>query len=147
MQISPERIQTYKSLPLEERLSLSLRENLSDEERALILHHEQWMQIRVYFSRRFDLRPDEVSCLLQDQDHVIRLSIAKRPDLSAKQVEICVTDRDPNVRYFIARNPLLDAGQRARLHSDEDELVRRAAGKGPRECQTRQRPGQARLIR
>lgn len=145
--ISPEQERAYKSLSLDERLSLSLKENLSDVQRALILYHEQWMQIRVYFSRRQDLRPHEIAHLLLDQDHVIRLSIAKRPDLSAEQIERCVCDRDPNVRYFIARNKLLSEAQRERLRRDEDELVRRAVAKSPREYQTRQRCGQARLIR
>lgn len=137
----------YKSLPLEERLALALREHLSDTERRLIVHAEQWMQVRCYFARRADLTPEEIAVLLDDQDHVIRLCIAKRHDLRPEQVERCVNDRDPNVRYFIARNPDLPEHLRAQLLSDADPLVRRAATKGPRACRIEARPGQARLIR
>lgn len=136
----------YKALPLDARMALALSDALPDAYRPLMLV-EQWMHVKCYFARRLDLRPHEIAHLLDDQDHVIRLCIAKRPDLTPEQVERCVQDRDPNVRYFIARNPLLTAEQRARLTADEDDLVRRAAAKGPREPQTRQRPGQAVLVR
>lgn len=150
MSADPEKahaLAAYKALSLEERLSLALREFLDDDVRQAILHAEQWMQVRVYFARRADLRPEEVALLLDDQDHVIRLCIAKRDDLSAEQVTRCVCDRDPNVRYFIARNPLLTPGQRAQLEKDVDPLVRRAAAKGPRPAKRSRRPGQAELIR
>ncbi|MHB8253271.1 MAG: hypothetical protein ACYDEV_06120 [Acidiferrobacter sp.] len=137
----------YKALPLEDRLQLALREQLSDRDRDLILHREQWMQVRCYFARRADLRPHEVAVLLNDQDHVIRLCIAKRRDLHPEQVARCVTDRDPNVRYFIARNVLLPADLRLNLQNDADPLVRRAAAKGPRAPRMAARPGQALLIR
>ena len=138
---------SYKALSLQERLDLALRLELSDVERALILHREQWMQIRVYFARRLDLRSHEISILLDDADHVIRLCIAKRHDLTPKQVAQCVNDRDANVRYFIGRSPLLSEAQCAQLAADEDPIVRRAVAKGPRSLQTRQRPGQAELVR
>lgn len=137
----------YKALPLEDRLNLALRQDLTQEERDLILHKEQWMQVRVYFARRADLTASEIAVLLADQDHVIRLCMAKRPDLSPAQVRQCATDRDPNVRYFIARNALLPEDLRTLLQNDEDLLVRRAAAKGPRPPRIAARPGQAALIR
>ncbi|MEJ2687244.1 MAG: hypothetical protein P8124_08555 [Gammaproteobacteria bacterium] len=108
---------------------------------------EQWMHVKCYFARRLDLRPGEITALLDDPDHVIRLCIAKRRDLSPGQVDRCVSDPDANVRYFVARSPLLTRDQRERLLADEDPLVRQAARKGPRPVRTRQRPGQAELIR
>jgi len=143
----PDQYRAYKALPLEQRLALALSDPLTELDRRAILMHEQWMQVRCYFARRFDLRPPEIAVLLADQDHVIRLCIAKRDDLTPDQVQRCVEDRDPNVRYFIARNTLLTDAQRARLLTDIDELVRRAAAKGPRATRVGQRPGQARLIR
>jgi hypothetical protein len=137
---------TYKAIPLQERLDLALSPDLPAAYRPFMVE-EQWMVVKCYFARRADLEPHEVSALLNDQDHVIRLCIAKRPDLAPEMVERCVTDRDPNVRYFIARNALISAGQRARLEADEDPLVARAAKKGPKETQYRQRPGQAQLIK
>lgn len=136
----------YKALPLEERLDLALSETLPEAYRPFMVC-EQWMVIKCYFARRADLRPNEVEALIQDQDHVIRLCIAKRHDLTPSMVEKCVNDRDPNVRYFIARNPLINPEQRKHLLRDPDPLVSRAAQKGPREIQYRQRPGQARLIK
>ncbi|MEW5790459.1 MAG: hypothetical protein ACOY4L_05990 [Pseudomonadota bacterium] len=136
----------YKSLSIGERMDLALSADLPEAYRPFLLR-DQWMQIKCYFARRLDLRPDEVTVLLDDQDHVIRLCIAKRHDLTPEQVARCVTDRDPNVRYFVARNPLLSEAQRQRLLEDEDELVRAAARKGPRELRVRQRPGQAEVIR
>ena len=136
----------YKALPLEERLELALSENLPEEYRPFMLR-EQWMVVKCYFARRADLRPEEVNTLIEDQDHVIRLCIAKRQDLSPQIVARCVNDRDPNVRYFIARNPLINNEQKQQLLQDEDPLVSRAAKKGPREAQHRQRPGQAKLVK
>lgn len=136
----------YKALSLEARMELALSATLPEAYRRFMLH-EQWMHVKCYFARRLDLRPEEISALLDDQDHVIRLCIAKRPDLSPAQIERCVGDRDPNVRYFVARHPALRADQRERLLADEDALVRRAAAKGPRPPQTRQRDGQATLVR
>lgn len=136
----------YKALSLEARMELALSATLPEAYRALMVR-EQWMHVKCYFARRVDLRPEEISALLGDQDHVIRLCIAKRADLDAAQIERCVGDRDPNVRYFIARHPALTADQRNRLLTDEDALVRRAAAKGPRPTQTRQRNGQAALVR
>jgi hypothetical protein len=136
----------YKALSLEARMELALSASLPEAYRSLMVR-EQWMHVKCYFARRLDLRADEISALLDDQDHVIRLCIAKRPDLSPAQIERCVGDRDPNVRYFIARHPGLSVDQRERLLADEDALVRRAAAKGPRPPQTRQRAGQALLVR
>ena len=139
--------QAYTALPLEDRLRLALRERLHPEERALIVRREQWMQVRCYFARRADLRPDEIAVFLEDQDHVIRLCIAKRPDLTPMQAARCASDRDPNVRYFVARNPALPQGLRDALKEDPDPLVRRAAAKGPRARRIEARPGQAALVR
>ncbi len=136
----------YKALSLEARMELALSATLPEAYRGFMLR-EQWMHVKCYFARRLDLRPEEISALLDDQDHVIRLCIAKRPDLSPAQIERCVGDRDPNVRYFVARHPALRADQRERLLADEDALVRRAAAKGPRPPQTRRRDGQATLVR
>jgi len=137
---------TYKALPLSQRMELALSMALPDAYRPLMLE-EQWMHVKCYFARRMDLRPGEITALLDDPDHVIRLCIAKRRDLSPEQVDRCVSDPDPNVRYFVARNPLLTGHQRERLLGDEDPLVRQAARKGPRPARTRQRPGQAELVR
>lgn len=137
----------YKARPLEERLALALRQHLTEQERELILLREQWMQVRVYFARRADLRPHEIACLLADQDHVIRLCLAKRDDLTLKQIAQCAADRDPNVRYFIARNARLPEDLRKQLLNDADPLVRRAAAKGPRTVRIEARPGQAALVR
>lgn len=137
----------YKALPLEERLALALRQHLTERERELILRSEQWMQVRVYFARRADLRPHEIAFLLADQDHVIRLCMAKRDDLTPEQIIQCVTDRDPNVRYFIARNARLPEAALQQLLNDIDPLVRRAAAKGPRVTRIEARPGQAALVR
>ncbi len=57
--VAPISARAYKALPLEERLALALREHLSEDERLLILHHEQWMQVRCYFARRADLAPND----------------------------------------------------------------------------------------
>jgi len=143
----PDAEKAYKALSLEERLALALREHLTETERELILHREQWMQVRCYFARRADLKPHEVATLLGDQDHVIRLCMAKRIDLNPEQVAQCATDRDPNVRYFIARNASLPEDLRVGLLNDADPLVRRAAAKGPRTPRIEARPGQAPLIR
>lgn len=144
---TPEQIRIYKARPLEDRLALALAEQLDDDTRQIILHEEQWMQVRCYFARRLDLRPQEINVLLNDSDHVIRLCIAKRHDLTAEQIEKCVGDRDPNVRHAIARHPALTEAQRNRLMADEDEIVRFAVQKGPKAFRTRQRPGQAMLVR
>lgn len=144
---APLSVRDYKGLPLEERLTLALREHLSLEERLLILRHEQWMQVRCYFARRADLVPDEIALLLEDQDHVIRLCVAKRPDLTSSQAARCARDHNPNVRYAIARNPALSDDLRKGLKADPDPLVRRAAAKGPRPPRITSRPGQAALIR
>ncbi len=136
----------YKKLPLAHKLELALSENLPDDYRPFMLR-EQWMQTRCYFARRMDLQPQEIAVLATDDDHVIRLCIAKRPDLTAQQVEAFVHDRDPNVRHAIARNALLSPKQREHLLQDDDELVRRAAAKGAKDIKTRQREGQALLIR
>lgn len=136
----------YKALSLEARMELALSAHLPQAYRPFMVR-EQWMHVKCYFARRLDLHPGEISALLDDQDHVIRLCIAKRTDLDPAQIERCVNDRDPNVRYFIARHPALTADQRERLLADEDALVRRAAAKGPRPKQTRQRKGQAALVR
>ncbi|WP_205736149.1 HEAT repeat domain-containing protein [Acidiferrobacter sp. SPIII_3] len=144
---APDFTRAYKALPLEQRLALALREHLSLDQRHLILHHEQWMQVRCYFARRADLAPDEIAILLEDQDHVIRLCVAKRPDLTSSQAARCTTDHNPNVRYAIARNPALSDDLRELLKADPDPLVRRAAAKGPRLPRITRRPGQAALIR
>jgi hypothetical protein len=136
----------YKALPLEERLALALSDQLPEAYRPFMVQ-EQWMVVKCYFARRADLHPFEVSALLDDQDHVIRLCIAKRQDLSPEMVARCVADRDPNVRYFIARSPLITSEQRDTLLNDEDPLVSRAARKGPKAPQYRQRPGQTKLIK
>lgn len=136
----------YKSLPLEERLELALSNDLPATYRPFMVR-EQWMVVKCYFARRADLTQDEVSALIEDQDHVIRLCLAKRQDLSPQVVTRCVNDRDPNVRYFIARNPLISEAQKQQLLQDEDPLVSRAAKKGPREAQYRQRAGQTTLIK
>lgn len=136
----------YKTLALEQRMELALAAELAEELRPLLLQ-DQWMHVKCYFARRLDLRPHEVARLLDDQDHVIRLCIAKRPDLTGEQIARCVTDRDPNVRYFIARHPGLTEAQRESLRQDADPLVRKAASKGARAAQIRQRPGQAALIK
>lgn len=143
----PKDEKAYKALSLEERLALALRQRLTDKERELILRREQWMQVRVYFARRADLRPHEIEFLLADQDHVIRLCMAKRDDLTPEQIARCVADRDPNVRYFIARNARLPEGSRQQLLNDADPLVRRAAAKGPRAVRIEARRGQAALVR
>ena len=136
----------YKALPLEERLTLALSEHLPAHYRPCMVR-EQWMVVKCYFARRADLTLDEVNALLDDQDHVIRLCLAKRQDLTPQMVARCVADRDPNVRHSIARNPLLTEAQKQVLLQDEDELVSRAAKKGPREAQYRQREGQTRLVK
>ena len=136
----------WRSLSIGERLQWALSPDLPEALRPLLLR-EQWMQTRCYFSRRQDLRPDEVAVLAQDDDYVIRLCIAKRPDLTPVQISALVMDRDPNVRYAVARNALLSAEQRDHLRHDVDELVRRAAAKGPKASETRSRPGQAILLR
>ncbi|MHB1173623.1 MAG: hypothetical protein ACYCZJ_00665 [Sulfuriferula sp.] len=136
----------YKALPLAERLDLALSESLPAQYR-LFMVHEQWMVIKCYFARRADLSQNEVAALIEDQDHVIRLCIAKRPDLTPAMVEKCVNDRDPNVRHAISRNALTSETQRALLRLDEDPLVARAAAKGAKDTQYRQRPGQTRLIK
>ena len=138
--------QQYKALPLEERLELALSDALPETYREFMVR-EQWMVVKCYFARRADLTPEEINALIEDQDHVIRLCIAKRQDLYPEIVARCVNDSDPNVRYFIARSPLITEEQKHQLLQDEDELVRRAARKGPREPQFRQRPGQAKLVR
>ena len=145
--LSEEKVRCYKLTPLADRLALALAEELDESRRQLILHHEQWMQVRCYFARRLDLRPAEIQELLNDADHVIRLCVAKRHDLSPEQIALCVADRDPNVRHAIARNPKLTVSQRSRLSADSDEIVRYAVTKGPRQLRTRQRPGQAVLVR
>ncbi|MGA7801287.1 MAG: hypothetical protein WCC36_10800 [Gammaproteobacteria bacterium] len=127
-------------------MELALSLALPEEYRPLMVK-EQWMHVKCYFARRMDLRPREITALLDDPDHVIRLCIAKRHDLTPEQVARCVHDPDPNVRYFVARNPLLNDDQRRQLLGDEDGLVRQAARKGPRPARTRQRTGQAELIR
>ncbi len=136
----------YKSIPLEHRLDMALSDTLPAEYRPFMVR-EQWMVVKCYFARRADLTADEVAALLADQDHVIRLCIAKRPDLPADLVEACVHDRDPNVRHAISRNPCLTDTQRQHLLTDVDPLVARAAAKGAKQVQYRQRPGQAVLIR
>jgi len=136
----------YKSLPLQARIDMALAENIPSEYRKYIAC-DQWNVIRCYFSRRADLSKNEVEILIKDDDYVIRLSIAKRNDLTNEQVQHCVDDADPNVRHAIARNVLLTEKQREKLVDDIDELVQKAARKGPRKMQFRQRHGQARLVR
>ncbi|QKT03689.1 hypothetical protein HUS23_07605 [Ectothiorhodospiraceae bacterium 2226] len=138
--------QTYKALPIGERLELALSEDLPRAVRPFMVR-EQWMHVKCYFARRMDLTGAEVAALLEDDDYVIRLCIAKREDLTPEQIERCVSDREPNVRYAVARNRRLADEQRARLLQDEDPLVRRAAQKGPRAVRTRRRPGQVEVIR
>lgn len=136
----------YKALSIPERLDLALSANLDEGWRPCLVR-DQHSQVKIYFSRRVDLSPDEVEILLGDPDQTVRLSCAKREDLSPEQVERCVRDRDPNIRYCIARNVLLTQAHRERLLQDSDELVARAARKGPKTRMTRRRPGQAELIR
>jgi hypothetical protein len=147
MLASAEYIQYYKNLALEDRLHLALRPELSPEARYCLLHIEQWLQVRCYFSRRLDLTAEEVAQLLDDADYVIRLSIAKRQDLTATQIARCVRDVDPNVRHAVARHPALTAADRQLLQQDSDPIVAQAAKKPPRPMQTRQRPAQAVLVR
>ncbi len=136
----------YKSIPIPERMDMALSADLDAQWRPYLVR-DQHSQVKAYFSRRLDLRPEEVAVLLSDPDQTVRINCAKRDDLTPEQVEQCVSDRDPNLRYFIARNPLLTEAQRQRLMNDEDELVCRAARKGPKKRTTRQRPGQAEMIR
>lgn len=136
----------YKAIPLEERIAMSLAEEIPEQWRPFVIC-DQWLVVKCYFSRRADLRPEEVAVLATDDDYVIRLSIAKREDLTSEMVQAFVRDRDPNVRHAIARNRLLPEAQRQQLETDVDELVMLAARKGPREIRFRQRPGQAVLIR
>lgn len=136
----------YKALPIPDRLELALSADLDPHWRAHLVR-DQHSQVKIYFSRRMDLTPEEVELLLADPDQTVRLSCAKREDLNPNQVERCVRDRDPNIRYCIARNVLLTDAQREQLMQDPDELVARAAQKGPKTRGTRQRPGQAKLIR
>ncbi len=138
--------EAYKALSIPERLDLALSAILDPGWRPCLVR-DQHSQVKIYFSRRLDLGPDEVEVLLADPDQTVRLSCAKREDLSPEQVERCVRDRDPNIRYCIARNVLLTQEQRERLLQDADELVARAARKGPKTRGTRRRPGQAELIR
>lgn len=147
MSITPTVIQNYKKLPLEERLHLALTPVLSAADRYCLLHIEQWLQVRCYFSRRLDLNAEEIAVLLNDADYVIRLSIAKRQDLTAAQIARCVRDVDPNVRHAIARHLGVTAADRELLQQDSDPVVAQAAKKSPRPAQTRQRPGQAILVR
>ena len=144
--LEKEQEKEYKALSLEKRMDLALSESVPENYR-LLLAEDQWNVIRCYFSRRADLRSNEIAIMLDDDDYVIRLSIAKRNDLTCEQVEKCVVDVDPNVRHAIARNGLLSEKQREQLLLDEDDLIRRSAKKGPREIQYRQREGQARLIK
>ncbi len=136
----------YKAIPLEERIAMSLAEEIPEQWRPYVIR-DQWLVVKCYFSRRADLRPSEVAVLAEDDDYVIRLSIAKREDLTPEMVQAFVADRDPNVRHAIARNRLLPEAMREMLKSDVDELVTQAAKKGAREVRFRQRPGQAVLIR
>ena len=141
-----ELLRQYKRIPVPERTEMVLSAELADHWRPCILQ-DQDAQVKAYFARRVDLRPEEVASLLADPNQTVRLNCARRSDLSSDQVARCVSDRDPNLRYFIARSPQLTSHQRERLLADEDPLVRRAAAKGPKERGTRKRPGQADLIR
>lgn len=136
----------YKSLSLQTRMDIALSQTISADYRPF-LAVDQWNVIRCYFSRREDLSAEEIETMIEDDDYVIRLSLAKRDDLTVEQVNKCVTDVDPNVRHAIARSTLLNDQQRELLLNDEDDLIRRAARKGPRKIQYRQREGQARLIK
>jgi hypothetical protein len=136
----------YKALPLEERLNLALSDALPLAYRPFMVR-EQWMVIKCYFARRADLNHEEIAALITDQDHIIRLCIAKRQDLTVEMVDACVNDPDPNVRHAISRNMAISARQREQLQQDADPLVARAAAKGPKAPQYRQRPGQALLIK
>jgi len=136
----------YKRIPVPERTELVLSAELEARWRPCILR-DQDAQVKAYFARRADLSGAEVEALLADPNQTVRLNCARRADLSAEQVARCVADRDPNLRYFIARSPQLSEAQRAALLADPDPLVRRAAAKGPKHRGTRQRPGQAPLIR
>ncbi len=147
MSPSSEYIQHYKNLSLETRLQLALQPELSTDDRYCLLHIEQWLQVRCYFSRRLDLTAEEIAVLLNDADYVIRLSIAKRQDLTAAQIAHCVRDVDPNVRHAIARHLGVTTADRQQLQQDSDPVVAQAAKKPPRPMQTRQRPGQAILVR
>ena len=142
----PDLLTDYKRIPVAERMELVLGEALAPHWRPCILQ-DQDAQVKAYFARRADLTTDEVDSLLADPNQTVRLNCARRADLTPEQVTRCVTDRDPNLRYFIARSPQLSENQRARLLADPDPLVQRAAAKGPKHRGTRQRPGQAPLIR
>lgn len=139
-------LKAYKQIPIPERMDLALSADLDPAWRHYIVR-DQHSQVKAYFSRRVDLSAEEVAILLADPDQTVRLNCAKRDDLTPEQVEQCVSDRDPNLRYFIARNPLLTEAQRERLLQDEDPLVVRAARKGPKQREVRQRPGQAPMLR
>lgn len=139
-------LKAYKQIPIPERMDLALSADLDPIWRHFIVR-DQHSQVKAYFSRRADLSAEEVAILLADPDQTVRLNCAKRDDLTPGQVEQCVSDRDPNLRYFIARNPLLTEAQRERLLNDEDPLVVRAARKGPKQRELRQRAGQAPMIR
>lgn len=141
-----EALNKYKALSIKSRTELALSEHIPLDMRPF-LREDQWSVVRCYFARRADLSKEEVSCLINDDDHVIRLCIAKRNDLTPEMVEKCVNDPDPNVRHAISRSTLLSKLQSQQLCQDIDELVRLAAAKGPRAVQYRQRPGQARLIK
>jgi hypothetical protein len=136
----------YRALPFEARIELALSADLDPAWRPLLVS-DQHAQVKAYFSRRVDLRPEEIARLLADPNQTVRLSCAKRTDLTTEQVEACVRDPDPNLRYFVARNPLLTEEQRQRLLRDPDDLVRIAARKGPKQRGTRCRPGQAEMLR
>ncbi len=143
---APSNALTYKALSLEGRLAVALTPELPEAYRQCILD-DQWVQTRCYFARRLDLRPQEIEILLSDSDHIIRLCIAKRHDLNPEQIARCVGDSDPNVRYAISRSPQLSPQQQEQLRMDTDPLVRKAALKPAKELRTRQRPGQAVLVR
>jgi hypothetical protein len=136
----------YKRIPVPERTELVLSAELEPHWRPCILR-DQDAQVKAYFARRADLSNEEVGALLADPNQTVRLNCARRADLTPEQIERCVADRDPNLRYFIARSPQLTDAQRQQLLADPDPLVQRAAAKGPKHRGTRQRPGQAPLIR
>ena len=136
----------YQGLSFDQRMELALSADLDSQWRPFLVN-DQHAQVKTYFSRRVDLRAEEVAILLADPNQTVRLNCAKRSDLTSEQVEACVCDQDPNLRYFIARNPLITDLQRQRLLEDKDVLVRIAARKGPKQRTTRARPGQAEMIR
>ena len=59
-----DRLSAYKALSIPERLELALSEGLDPAWRAYLVR-DQHSQVKIYFSRRLDLRPEEVAILLE----------------------------------------------------------------------------------